>query len=174
MARLRHRVTVLEEVVGQLWRPCHFTCTLQAKDEEIEYEAVVLEDEGGELQASNHAMCIDVGHVLVGQRRVVLACDVVGQIVIQDETEETIEKRQVNLFVDLGKDSLHHDVAFAIARLPDLVEVVDTLAPFIDQKGRGLGVLRSGLVWCDHRRSSLTAGLIHEGKSPRLSALRKS
>lgn len=48
---------------------------------------------------------------------------------IQDETEEAIKKRQVDLFVDLRKDGLHHDIALSFAGLPNVCQVVDTLAP---------------------------------------------
>ena len=77
---------------------------------------------------------------LVRQDRVVLCCDVVGQVVVQDKPEKTVEERQINLLVDFGQYSLYHDNAFAIARFPYVVQIVDALALFVDEKRRGLGV----------------------------------
>ena len=38
---------------------------------------------------------------LVGQHRVILGRDVVRQVVIQNETQETVEEREIDLLVDL-------------------------------------------------------------------------
>lgn len=107
-----------------------------------EHESVVLEDKGRELEAADHAKGVDVRHVLVGEDRVVLGGDVVGQVVVEDEPQEPIEQRQVHLFVDLGEDRLHHDVGLAVGRLPDVGQVVDALGHLVDEQGRGLGVGR--------------------------------
>ncbi len=65
MSGLCRGVTVLEEVVRHLRRASHFTCSLQTEDEEVEYQAIVLEYESGELEASNHAISVSVRHILV-------------------------------------------------------------------------------------------------------------
>ena len=49
VTRLSDSVLELQEVVGQLRRPSHLACSLQAEDKQIEYEAVVLKDEIREL-----------------------------------------------------------------------------------------------------------------------------
>ena len=60
---------------------------------------------------------------------VVLGCDVICQIVVQNETKQAIEQRQIDLLVDLRKHGLHQNVAFAFAGLPNVSQVVDALAP---------------------------------------------
>ena len=99
-------VTILQEAVGYLGtRPGHLTRTLKSKDEEIQNKTIVPEDEGRKLQASNQTISVHVRHAyesideyftttqfedrfstLVRQDRVVLRSDVVGQVVVQDET----------------------------------------------------------------------------------------
>ena len=86
-------------------------------------------------------------HILVGEDGVVLRSDVVRQVVVQDETEKTVEEGEIDLLVDLGQDSLHHDVALALARLPDVGQVVDALAPLVDEKRGRLGVCGLDPCW---------------------------
>lgn len=182
-------ITVLEEVVRELQRTGHFTGTLEAEDEEIEDEAIVLEDESGELKTTDEAISVGVRHVykelvspcnesdpnvltFVREDRVVLRRDVVHQVVVKDETEEAVEKGEVNLLVHAREGGLHHDVALAVGSLPDVCEVIDTLTPLqvdtisvTDHRARLLLTLytRSG-------GGSVSAGLIQAGKRPRLSA----
>ena len=66
-----------KEVVGSVWWASHIGRTLQAEQEDIDDETVVLEHECRELQATNHAVGIGVVHVLVIKLHVVLAADVV-------------------------------------------------------------------------------------------------
>ena len=81
-------------------------------------------------------------HTLVGQDDVVLRRDVVRQVVVENEAQQAVEQCQVDLLVYLGQNGLHHDVALALAGLPDVRQVVDTLAPLIHQERRRLGVCR--------------------------------
>jgi len=60
---------------------------------------------------------------------VVLSGDVVGQVVIQNQAKQSIEKGQIDLFIDLRKNGLHKHVAFALASLPDIGQIIDALAP---------------------------------------------
>ena len=62
---------------------------------------------------------------------------------VKDKSQETVEQREINLLVDFREDRLHHDVALALARLPDVRQVVDALAPLVHEKRRRLGI--SGL-----------------------------
>ena len=62
---------------------------------------------------------------------------------IKDKPQQTVEQREIDLLVDLRKDRLHHDIALALTRLPDIGQVVDTLTPLVDEKRRWLRV--SGL-----------------------------
>ena len=61
---------------------------------------------------------------------------------VQNETQETVEEREIDLLVDLRQNRLHHDIAFAFARLPDICEVIDTLTPLIHKEWRGFSVGR--------------------------------
>ena len=61
---------------------------------------------------------------------------------VHDEAQEAVEEREVDLLVDLAELGLHEDVALALARLPHVVQVVDALAPLVDEERRRLGVGR--------------------------------
>ncbi|KAG8786458.1 hypothetical protein FRC12_016526 [Ceratobasidium sp. 428] len=65
VASLSRAVAELEEVVGQLWRARHFACALQAEDEEIENQVIVLEDECRKLKTANKTEDIGVRHILI-------------------------------------------------------------------------------------------------------------
>ena len=56
-------VSILQEVVGHLRGTSRFACTREAKDEEIEHQSVVLEDEGRELQAPNETICVHMSNI---------------------------------------------------------------------------------------------------------------
>ena len=77
---------------------------------------------------------------LVCKDGVVLCRDVVRQVVIQDEAQESVQQRQVDLLVYLRQHGLHEYVALALARLPDVRQVVDALAPLVHEKRRRLGI----------------------------------
>ena len=59
---------------------------------------------------------------------------------IRDKPQQTVKQREIDLLVDLREDRLHQDVALALARLPDIGQVVDTLTPLVDEKRRWLRV----------------------------------
>ena len=63
MTCLCGRVVVLQEVVRHLRRSCHFTRTLQAKDQQVEHQTLALEDEGRELQSTDETESVGMGHV---------------------------------------------------------------------------------------------------------------
>ena len=87
MTSLRRGIAILKEVVWHLRRACHLAGSLKAKNEQIQYEAVVLENKGRELKTTNEAKRINMGHVLVCQGCVVLGGYVIGKIVIQNEAK---------------------------------------------------------------------------------------
>ena len=49
-----------------------------------------------------------------------------------------VEQRQVHLFVHLLERRLHHHHALPLLRLPDARQVVDALAPLVDEQRRRL------------------------------------
>ena len=53
-----------------------------------------------------------------------------------------VEQGQVNLLEHLLQLCLHHHDALPIAGLPDVCQIVDPLAPFVDQQWRWLAVCR--------------------------------
>ena len=61
--------------------------------------------------------------------RVVLGRDVVREIVVQDKAQKSIEQRKVDLLINLRQNSFHEYIAFALAGLPDIREIVNALAP---------------------------------------------
>lgn len=61
---------------------------------------------------------------------------------VHDQPQQPVEQRQIDLFVHPRQDRLHHDQALSLGRLPDIREVVDTLAPLVDKQRRGLGIRR--------------------------------
>ena len=63
MAGLGGGISVLQEIVEHLWGTSHFTCTRQTKDHATVHQAVVLEDEGGELEDTNKAICVRMCHI---------------------------------------------------------------------------------------------------------------
>jgi hypothetical protein len=62
------------------------------------------------------------------------------QVVVHDETQETVEKSEIDLFVDLRQLSFHQDVAFSLASFPNFVQVVDSLTPLVDEERSGFGI----------------------------------
>jgi len=142
MADFGGRIAVLEEIVGHLRGTGLFAGSLEAEDEEIHDETIVLENERGKLQSADETVRVRVGHVLVGQHSVVLSRDIVGQVAVQDESEETLQEGGIHLLVDLRELRLHQDDTFALGCLLDAVQVVDSLTPLVHQERRRFGVGR--------------------------------
>ena len=79
-------------------------------------------------------------HVLVVDGHVVFRRNVVGDVVIDDEAKQLIEQREIHLLVDLLELRLHEHVALALFCLVHVLQIVDALAPFVDEKRRRLRV----------------------------------
>jgi hypothetical protein len=60
---------------------------------------------------------------------VILCCDIVRQVVVENETKKTVQQRQIDLLIHLRKHSFHQDIAFPLTGFPDVCQVVDALAP---------------------------------------------
>ncbi len=135
MSRLCFAITELQEVVRALRWTSKLRSTLKTEQKQVNDQAIVLEDKAGKLQTSDHTVAVGMVHVFVVELNVVLRGDVVSQIVIHDETEQTIEQSQIHLLVDFRQLGLDHDVAFAFCTLPHICQVVDALSPFVDRRG---------------------------------------
>ena len=86
--RMRHlRVHILkaEKVIRHLRRSGHLRGPVEAEHEQVHDEAVVLDDEGGELEAADDAVAVGVVHVLVVDHHVVLGRHVVGNVVVNNQ-----------------------------------------------------------------------------------------
>jgi len=138
--RLHLDVVVGQKVVRQIWRSSHLGSSLQSKNQDVQDETIVLDDEGRELETSNQSIRVDVVHVLVVEHDVVLGRHVVSNVMIDDESQQSIEKSEIHLLVDLLELGLHDDDAFSVGSLPDSLQVVDALAPLVDEKWRRLVV----------------------------------
>lgn len=103
MANFGRCVLESQEVIGHLGRTRHFTSALQAQHKQIQHETVILRDERCKLQTSNDAVAVRVIHVLVVDDDVVLGCHVIGNVVIDDQAQQSIEQCQIDLFVELFK-----------------------------------------------------------------------
>lgn len=126
MTNLRSDILERQEVVGHLRRSRHLTRSLQAQHKKIQHKAVVLRDERRELKTPNDAVAVRVIHVFVSNHDVVLRGHVIGDIVIDNQPQQSIEKRQINLLVQLLELRLQQNVAFAFRHLPNILKIVDT------------------------------------------------
>ena len=83
-------VDVLEskEVVWHLGWSGHLCGPVEAEDEEVDHEAVVLDDEAGELEAPDDPVGVGVVHVLVVDRHVVLGSHAVSDVVVHDQPDK--------------------------------------------------------------------------------------
>lgn len=86
MGCFRCNILERQEIVRHLRWTGHFAGSLQAQDEQIQDETIVLRDERRELKTSNNAITVCVVHVFVGDDNVVLGCHVISDVVINDET----------------------------------------------------------------------------------------
>lgn len=64
VSALRGSVLKTEEVVGHLRGTSHLTGTVQAENQEVHHQTVVLHDERGKLETPDDAVRVGVVHVL--------------------------------------------------------------------------------------------------------------
>ena len=85
MSDFRLQVRVAHELVRLADLSSQLECSLLTEDAQIEDEAIILEDEAGELEAADEAIAVRVTHVFVAHDNVVLGGHVVSQVVIHDQ-----------------------------------------------------------------------------------------
>jgi len=110
-----------------------------------------------------------VRHILVGEDGVVLRGDVIGQVVVENESKKPVEESEIHLLVDFGENGLHHNVGLSVGSLPNVGlriekrkesksvaaegrldeegggrahQVVDSLSHLVDEQRRRLGIRR--------------------------------
>ena len=60
----------------------------------------------------------------VVDHNVVLCGHVIRNVMIDDQSEKSVEKSQINLLVNLLKLRFHHHIAFSLTRLPNVLWIV--------------------------------------------------
>mmetsp|Transcript_2955 Transcript_2955/g.8791 ORF Transcript_2955/g.8791 Transcript_2955/m.8791 type:complete len:467 (+) Transcript_2955:3703-5103(+) len=131
-----------EELVRHVRRPSNLRRPGQTQKEQVQNEPVILGQERSKLQAPNDTVRVGMGHILEGDDNVVLGRHVVSDVVIDDQPQQPVEKREVDLLVYLLEVRLHHDYALAVGRVPNILQIVDALAPLVDEQRRRLRVCR--------------------------------
>ena len=81
-------------------------------------------------------------HVLEGYDHIILSGHVVRQVMIDNQSEEFVQESKVDLIVELFELGLHKDDALVLRDIPDIRQIVDTLAPFVDEEGGWLRITR--------------------------------
>lgn len=126
MIRFGWCVLERQEIVWHLRWTGHFTGTLQAQYQQIQHQAIVLRYKRRKLQTPNDTITVGMIHVFVVNHHVVLGSHVIGNVVINDQTQQTIQQRQIDLFVEFFEFRLQQDIAFPLADIPYVLQVVDT------------------------------------------------
>ena len=89
MRRFGRHVLEAEEIVGHRGRTRHFGRAVQPEQQQIQHQPVKLYHKRRELQPTQNSVVVRVVHVLVGQLDVVLGSDVVGDVVVHDQTQKS-------------------------------------------------------------------------------------
>ena len=136
-----------QKVARRLQRAGKLACAVQAEQEQVEHQAVVLEDERRELQPADQTVRVRVAHVLVGKDNVAFGRHVVGNVVVDNQAKQAVQEGQVDLFGNLAELCLHHYVALSFRGFPDIGQVVHALTELVDEQRRRLMVARLDPVW---------------------------
>ena len=94
VASLGAGVPEAQEVVGDLRGASNLCGSSQAQHQQIQYQPIVLHDKGSKLQTPDQTIGVGVRHVLVGDHNVVLGCDVVCNVVVQDQPQKPAKKHR--------------------------------------------------------------------------------
>lgn len=99
-------------------------------------------EERCELEPVNDAVAVGVVHIFEVDDDVILGGHVVRDVVIDDETQESIEEGQIDFLVDLFEARLEQDHGLTVGGIPDTLEIVDALAPLVHEEWWGFRVSR--------------------------------
>ena len=121
MGDFRRHVLENQEIVGHLRRSGHFRGALQTQHQQVQHQTEVLGNERGELKASDDAVRVRVVHIFVVDDDVILGRHVIGNVVIDDESQQSIEQGQIDFLVQFLEARFQHDVTLSVRRFPNIL-----------------------------------------------------
>jgi len=80
----------------------------------------------------NDSVAVCVIHILEVDNNIVLSCHVISDIVIDDESQKSIQESQIDFLVDFLETGFQQNNTLAFRSIPDSLEVIDTLTPFVN------------------------------------------
>ena len=81
-------------------------------------------------------------HILPDNRYVIFCRDVVSQVVIHDQTQQAIQQRYINLVKYFRQRRLHEHITFTMRSVPYILQIIDTIRPFVHQQRRRFLITR--------------------------------
>jgi len=80
----------------------------------------------------NDSVAVCVIHILEVDNNIVLSCHVISDIVIDYESQKSIQESQIDFLVDFLETGFQQNNTLAFRSIPDSLEVIDTLTPFVN------------------------------------------
>ena len=81
-------------------------------------------------------------HVLVRDDYIVFCCHIVCQVVIHDQSEQSVQQCRVNLLIHFVHLRLNQHGRLVLGTLPNVCQIIETLTPLVNEQGRRLLVGR--------------------------------
>jgi hypothetical protein len=95
------------------------------QNQQIQHQSIVLDHKRRHLETTNDAITVCVVHVFVVDDNVIFGRHVIGNVVIDNQTQQSVEQRQIDLFVEFLEARFEQNVAFTFVDIPDVLQVVD-------------------------------------------------
>jgi hypothetical protein len=115
---------------------------VQAENEQVEDQAVELEDEAGELQSLDNPVIIGVVHILEINNHVILRRHILGYIMIHNQPQEPTQKQQINLLIHLIQLRLEQHQRLPLTHIPHPMQIINPLTELIHQQWWRLRITR--------------------------------
>jgi len=80
----------------------------------------------------NDSVAVRVIHILEVDNNIILSCHVISDIVIDDESQQSIQESQIDFLVDFLETGFQQNNTLAFRSIPYSLEVIDTLTPFVN------------------------------------------
>jgi hypothetical protein len=122
---------VEHEFVGVLGGAGELAGAVQAENEQVEDQAVELEDEAGELQALDNPVIIGVVHILEINNHIILRRHILGYIMIHNQPQEPTQKQQINLLIHLIQLRLEQHQRLPLTHIPHPMQIINPLTELI-------------------------------------------